>query len=91
MNTKSDTQTVARSQTVASDCFAISFHRPTGTAAFQVNGFPVPDGATYTIGQNVGDIDRTDYEIVFASVGVKQCVITRIKPVNDGQVAGRLL
>jgi hypothetical protein len=91
MNTKSDIQTVAKSQTVASDCFAIAFHRPTGSAAFTVNGFPVPDGGTYTIGQNVGDVDRTDYEIVFAAVGVRECVVTRIKPVNDGQVAGRLL
>ena len=56
----------------ASGCNAISFYRPTtnpvGGAAsndVKVDGVPIEAGQTYSIKQNVGDQDWSQYDIVF--------------------------
>lgn len=52
-----------------SNCIAIAFTRPTGSNAVSVNGYPLAEGQTLRIEQNVGDIDRTQYSCVFTNTG----------------------
>ena len=59
-----------------SNCIAIAFNRPVGSAAVSVNGYPLADGQTLRISQNVGDIDRTQYQINFAA-GSGVCYVFR--------------
>lgn len=62
-------------------CISIAFYRPTGSNPFQVNGIPVEDGRTLTIGQNVGDLDVSKYIITFqAGAGVNEAYVMRIVP-----------
>lgn len=68
---------------INSDCFSISFTRPTGTRDVFVNGLPIADGQTFSINQNVGDIDTSNYEIVFGTgLTDKELYVVRIMPVD---------
>lgn len=60
------------SQILADGCNAISFFRPTtnplNSAAsnnVKVDGVPIEAGTTYSIKQNVGDQDFSQYDVVF--------------------------
>jgi hypothetical protein len=67
---------------VPSDCIAIAFFRPSSaTASVLVNGFPIEAGQTLYIEQNVGDIDRTQYQVKFptANTGIIHVMRTLIK------------
>jgi len=59
-----------------SNCIAIAFRRPTTGGNPVVNGYPLADGQTLRISQNVGDIDRTQYQINFAA-GSGVCYVFR--------------
>lgn len=59
---------------VAQGAFAITFYRPstnpdTGAASnpVKVEGVPIAAGGTLEIKQNVGDVDVTQYDIVFGT------------------------
>jgi len=77
-----------------SNCVSIAFYRPTKSRAGNpsadvlVNGVPVEAGATFRIGQNVGDVDTTPYDITFLSgVGVEnEIYVIRIVSVDDGRL-----
>jgi hypothetical protein len=83
MKTNTIFQTYGKPAAIESYCVSIAFHRPLGTNPFQVNGMPVEDGATFTISQNVGDLDTTKYQLTFqAGQGVNECHVIRIVPVD---------
>ena len=79
MNTTTDCQTIGDSQMITSDCIAIAFKRPTGSNPVNVIGYPIAEGETLTISQNVGDIDRTQYrvDITETTPGASVCHIFR--------------
>jgi len=77
---------------VESFCVSIAFYRPTNSRAGNptneviVNGVPIEAGATFRIGQNVGDLDTTKYSIQFiSSGGDNELYIVRIIPKDVGQ------
>jgi hypothetical protein len=81
MKTYTITEYFGRNQTIVSNCFSISFTRPTGTNPVYVNGMPIADGQTFSINQNVGDIDTSMYEIVFGTGGTgNELYVVRIVP-----------
>lgn len=71
-------------------CISIAFFRPTlsraGNASSDVlvNGIPIEAGATFRIGQNVGDLDTSRYDIVFLpGMGTdNELYVIRILPGN---------
>lgn len=71
-------------------CISIAFFRPTLSRAGNpssdvlVNGIPIEAGATFRIGQNVGDLDTSRYDIVFLpGVGSdNELYVIRILPEN---------
>lgn len=68
---------------IISNAFSISFTRPTGTNPVFVNGMPIQDGQTFSINQNVGDIDTSNYEIAFGTGGTgNELYVVRIVPVD---------
>ena len=68
MNTEVIFDYVAIPKMMTSDCIAIAFFRPsTGTNPVSVNGLPIEAGQTFYVEQNVGDIDRTQYQITFGT------------------------
>lgn len=79
MNTTTDCQAVGDSQMITSDCVAIAFKRPTGSNPVNVIGYQLAEGETLTISQNVGDIDRTQYDvrITETTVGNSLCYVFR--------------
>lgn len=78
MNTTTEIQYVGEATMITSDCIAIAFKRPTGSNPVNVSGYPLADGETLTISQNVGDIDRTQYQIYFGSgAGSDECYVFR--------------
>ena len=79
MNTTTDCQVVGDSQMITSDCVAIAFKRPTGSNPVNVIGYDLADGETLTISQNVGDIDRTQYDVRITEtvVGSSLCYVFR--------------
>lgn len=66
MNTEVIFDYITVPTTQTSDCIAINFFRPTASSnpAF-VNGQLIEAGASFYVEQNVGDIDRTQYQITF--------------------------
>ena len=78
-------------QGLESYCISIAFYRPTNsrggnnTSDVLVNGIPIEAGATFRIGQNVGDLDTSRYDIVFIpGVGTdNELFVIRILP-EDG-------
>ena len=78
MNTVTETQYVGEATMITSDCIAIAFNRPTGSNPVNVNGYPLQEGQTFRVSQNVGDIDRTQYQIYFGSgSGDNECYVFR--------------
>ena len=78
MNTTTEIQYVGDALMITSDCIAIAFNRPTGSNPVNVNGYPLAEGQTLRISQNVGDIDRTQYQIYFGSgSGANECYVFR--------------
>jgi len=79
MNTTTDCQAVGDSQMITSDCVAIAFKRPTGSNPVNVIGYQLAEGETLTISQNVGDVDRTQYDIRITEtvVGASLCYVFR--------------
>ena len=78
MNTTTEIQYVGEALMITSDCIAIAFNRPTGSNPVNVNGCPLAEGQTLRISQNVGDIDRTQYQIYFGSgSGANECYVFR--------------
>lgn len=83
MNTTTETEYVGAQKMVTSDCFAITFVRPTGANPVSVNGYPLEEGQALKIKQNVGDIDRTQYSIVFGTgTGSDACWVFRTLPLE---------
>jgi hypothetical protein len=81
MKTQTLINTYGKNSAIESMCISIAFYRPTGSNPFQVNGIPVEDGRTLTIGQNVGDLDVSKYIITFqAGLGVNEAYVMRIVP-----------
>ena len=79
MNTITDCQAVGESTMITSDCIAIAFKRPTGSNPVNVIGYDLAEGETLTISQNVGDIDRTQYDIriINTTPGSSLCYVFR--------------
>jgi hypothetical protein len=82
MNTEVIFDYVAIPKMMTSDCIAIAFFRPsTGTNPVYVNGLPIEAGQTFYVEQNVGDIDRTQYQITFGTgAGANQLFVMRTIP-----------
>lgn len=89
MITETIINTYGKNTAIDSQCISIAFHRPTGSAAFQVNGIPIEDGRTFTISQNVGDIDESKYIITFTGAGVKECYVIKIVPRDANAYSSR--
>jgi len=68
MKTITDCQTIGESTMITSDCIAIAFKRPTGSNPVNVIGYPLAEGETLTISQNVGDFDKTQYSVLIHGV-----------------------
>ena len=78
MNTTTEIQYVGEATMLTSDCIAIAFNRPVGSNPVNINGYPFSEGQTLRISQNVGDIDRTQYQISFgAGSGANECYAFR--------------
>lgn len=70
MKTNTTNFFVAEETMVTSNCIAIAFFRPTtDTNDVSVNGIPIEAGQTLSISQNVGDLDVSQYEVKFTSLG----------------------
>ena len=65
MNTQTLFEFVGDAKMQTSDCIAIAFRRKAGTNPVTVNGYPLEENETLRIAQNVGDVDRTQYQIAF--------------------------
>jgi hypothetical protein len=84
MNTTTEIQYVGEATMITSDCIAIAFKRPTGSNPVNVNGYALADGETLTISQNVGDVDRTQYQVYFGSgAGDNECYVFRTLIMED--------
>lgn len=83
VNVITDTVFINSNKSITSDCFAITFIVPSDCEVVNVNGYPIQAGTSYTISQSQGYIDRTRYEITFASAGATngaQLYIVRVVP-----------
>jgi hypothetical protein len=69
-------------QLEAEGCYAITFIRPTGKNPVMVNGYALADGQSLQIQQNVGDEDRSTYDIVFTNTtaGLNDLTVIKIMP-----------
>lgn len=78
MNTITETMSIGVATMVTSDCTAIAFNRPIGSNPVNINGYPLGAGETFTVAQNTGDLDRTQYQIFFGSgTGTNECYVFR--------------
>ena len=79
MKTITDCQTIGESTMITSDCIAIAFKRPTGSNPVNVIGYPLAEGETLTISQNVGDFDKTQYNVIITETtpGSSVCHVFR--------------
>jgi hypothetical protein len=84
MQTQTHIEYIGKNDNIESYCNAIGFYRVAGSNPVYINGLPVGDGLTFTISQNVGDLDTSRYEIVFVQEGVKtnELYVIRITPTN---------
>jgi hypothetical protein len=69
MDTTTEFEYIGGQKMQESNCIAIAFTRTTGSNPVSVNGYPLAEGQTLRIEQNVGDIDRTQYSCVFTDSG----------------------
>ncbi len=84
MNTTTEIQYVGDATMITSYCIAIAFNRPTGSNPVNINGYPLSEGQTLRISQNVGDVDRTQYQIYFGSgAGANECYVFRTLILSD--------
>jgi hypothetical protein len=93
--TQTQTEFIGKNNTgIESYCISIAFYRPTLTRSgaptndVLINNIPVEAGRTFTIAQNVGDLDTTRYEANFISVagGENELYVIRIVPqVKEGK------
>ena len=67
MNTQTLFEFVGEGKMLTSDCIAIAFRRKAGTNAVSINGYPLEENETLRIAQNVGDVDRSQYQVSFTS------------------------
>lgn len=83
MNTQTEFEYIGDQKMQESNCIAIAFTRPTGSNPVSVNGYPLEEGQTLRIEQNVGDIDRTQYAVQFSSgAGTNECYCFRTLPLG---------
>jgi hypothetical protein len=86
MNTQTEFEYIGDNKMQESNCIAIAFNRATGSNPVSVNGYPLESGQTLRIEQNVGDIDRTQYNVVFSSgAGTNECYCFRTLPLGQFQ------
>ncbi len=83
INVINETQFVGENKMVTSDCFAITFKRPTGSAAVSVNGYPLAAGESLQFEQTDNHLDRTQYNVVFSGGGTQQLYVFRTVPVQS--------
>lgn len=83
MNTQTEFEYIGDQKMQESNCIAIAFTRPTGSNPVSVNGYPLEEGQTLRIEQNVGDTDRTQYAVQFsAGAGTNECYCFRTLPLG---------
>lgn len=83
MNTNTLFEYVGDYKMQESNCIAIAFFRPTTSNPVSVNGLPLEAGQTLRIEQNVGDIDRSQYEIIFTDgASTNECYVMRTVPLE---------
>lgn len=82
MQTTTDILYYAEPQQIEADgCFAIAFIRPTGSNPVNVQGYPLAEGETLSISQNVGDTDHTSYDINFSTgTGTNEVYVIKTMP-----------
>jgi len=85
MNTQTEFEYIGDQKMQESNCVAIAFTRILGSNPVSINGFPLGDGQTIRIEQNVGDIDRTQYNVQFTQSGIKtnECYCFRTLPLGQ--------
>jgi hypothetical protein len=85
MNTQTEFEYIGDYKMQESNCIAIAFTRPTGSNPVSINGYPLAEGQTIRIEQNVGDIDRTQYNVIFTQDGVRtnECWCFRTLPLGQ--------
>ena len=59
INVTNETQFVGENKLVTSDCFAITFKRPTGSTAVSVNGYPLAEGESLPPDTKYGKFRKT--------------------------------
>ena len=81
--TQTITEFYGRNDFIVSNCISIAFNRPSGSNSVYVNGMPIGDGQTFTINQNVGELDTTRYEIVFqGGASTNELYVVRVVPMD---------
>jgi uncharacterized protein YfaP (DUF2135 family) len=80
--TRVEVLSYARPQQIEADgCYAITFIRPVVSNSVMINGYELPAGQSLEIKQNVGDEDRTTYDVVFYDIGeVNDLTVIKIMP-----------
>jgi hypothetical protein len=87
MKTYTDIQYYGKNDTIESFCISVAFFRPTGSNNVFINGLPIEAGQTFTINQNVGDIDTSQYQIVFqGTLGTNELYVVRVVPTEEGSL-----
>lgn len=77
------TEYFGKNDFITANCISIAFYRPQGSNPVYVNAMPIGDGQTFTINQNVGELDTSKYEIVFESGGAtNELYVVRVLPKN---------
>ncbi len=84
-------ETIAKTGPCRADgCVSISFTRPTGGNPVRVLGYPLEEGESVTINQPPGDVDVTNYDVVFGSgEGDNLCHVLKIVPRPDSALRVR--
>jgi len=81
--TQTITEFYGKNDFIVSNCISIAFNRPSGSNSVYVNGMPIGDGQTFTINQNVGELDTTRYEIVFqGGASTNELYVVRVVPMD---------
>lgn len=81
MKTYTDIQYYGKNDTIESFCISVAFFRPTGSNNVFINGLPIEAGQTFSINQNVGDIDQSQYQIVFqGTLATNELYVVRVVP-----------
>ena len=90
--TETQTEYIGKNNTgIESYCISIAFYRPTLSRAGNptndvlINNIPIEAGRTFTVAQNVGDLDQTRYQANFLPVatGDNELYVIRIVPTKQ--------